>query len=103
MVIKGLVDVDFIQYKEPSMFIIFPYCDFKCDKEAGCSICQNSGLANEPNIDIDIKEIVSAEIKSKVRIKGYQSDSGINYIEPTSYSVRFTLSDGYVFDCHSTS
>ena len=58
MVIKGLVDVDFINYKKPSMFISFPYCDFKCDKEAGCSICQNSGLANEPNIDISINKLV---------------------------------------------
>jgi hypothetical protein len=39
MVIKGIVDEDFVNYKKPSMFIIMPYCDFKCDKEAGCSIC----------------------------------------------------------------
>lgn len=66
MVIKGLVDEDFIQYKKPSMFIIFPYCNFKCDKEANCSICQNSGLANEPNINIDIKEIVKRYIKNPI-------------------------------------
>lgn len=66
MIIKGLIDEDFIQYKKPSMFIIFPYCDFKCDKEAGCSICQNSGLANEPNIDIDIKEIVQRYVNNPI-------------------------------------
>ena len=36
------------------MFIIFPKCSFKCDKEAGCSICQNSALINEPNINISM-------------------------------------------------
>ena len=52
MLIKGLVDEDFTNYKKPSMFIIFPSCTLKCDKEAGCSICQNSSLANEPDIRI---------------------------------------------------
>ena len=57
MTIKGLVEEDFSNYKKPSMFIIFPYCSFKCDTEAGCTVCQNSTLANEPNIDISIIEI----------------------------------------------
>ena len=32
MIIKGLIDEDFINYKKPSMVIEFPYCNFKCDK-----------------------------------------------------------------------
>lgn len=66
MLIKSLVDEDFTNYKKPSMFIIFPYCTFKCDKEAGCSICQNSSLANEPNIDISTIEIVSRYVKNPI-------------------------------------
>lgn len=66
MVIKGLVDEDFIQYKKPSMFLAFPSCSFKCDKEAGCAICQNSALAKEPEIDISIIEIVSRYIKNPI-------------------------------------
>lgn len=66
MLIKNLVDEDFINYKKPSMFIIFPYCTFKCDKEAGCTVCQNSALANEPNIDISIIEIVSRYVKNPI-------------------------------------
>lgn len=66
MLIKGLVDEDFIQYKKPSMFIIFPFCNFKCDREAGCSICQNSQLAHEPDIDISIIEIVSRYVKNPI-------------------------------------
>ena len=31
MVVKGIVDEDFVNYKVPSMTIMFPYCDFKCE------------------------------------------------------------------------
>ncbi len=58
MLIKGLVDEDFVNYKKPSMYIAFPNCSFKCDKEAGCSICQNSSLAQEPNITMSCLDIV---------------------------------------------
>lgn len=58
MLIKNIIDEDFVNYKKPSMFIIFNKCTFKCDKEAGCAICQNSALANEPDINIPIEEIV---------------------------------------------
>jgi organic radical activating enzyme len=66
MLIKGLVDEDFVNYKKPSMYIAFPFCTFKCDKEAGCSICQNSQLAKEPDIDIPIIEIVSRYVKNPI-------------------------------------
>jgi organic radical activating enzyme len=52
--IKGLKDEDYVNYKKPSMFIIFPYCSFKCDKENGCQLCQNSSLAHEPDIEISL-------------------------------------------------
>ena len=46
------------------MFLIFPYCSFKCDKEFGNNICQNSALAKEPIIEIDIKKLVFRYIKN---------------------------------------
>ena len=58
MLIKGLVDEDFTNYSKPSMFIIFPSCNFKCDKENGCAVCQNSALAHEPNIEFGIDKII---------------------------------------------
>ena len=58
MIVKGIIDEDFVNYKLPSMFIIFPTCSFKCDKECGRPICQNSSLAREPIIEIDTKEII---------------------------------------------
>lgn len=58
MKVKGIVDEDFVQYKKPSMFIIMPNCSFKCDKECGKPVCQNSDLAAAPIIDINSVELV---------------------------------------------
>ena len=66
MKIKGLVDEDFVNYKKPSMYIAFPKCSFKCDKEAGCAICQNSQLAHEEDIDISTIEIASRYVKNPI-------------------------------------
>jgi organic radical activating enzyme len=58
LIIKGLLDEDFVNYRKPSMFISFPYCSFKCDKEFGKNLCQNSSLAKSPNIEVNIEKIV---------------------------------------------
>lgn len=58
MEIKGLIDEDFVNYKRPSMFIIFPHCTFKCEKECGVRCCQNSDLATAKSIDVDVQTIV---------------------------------------------
>ena len=41
MILKGLIDEDFVNYKKPAMVLEFPYCSFKCDKECGRQVCQN--------------------------------------------------------------
>ena len=64
MKLKGLNDYDICNYKEPSMFLIFPYCTFKCDKECGKPICQNSALAHEPIIEIKTLDIIQRYLKS---------------------------------------
>ena len=46
MKIKGLTDTNFTDYKLPSLYIATPYCSFKCDKECGRAVCQNSALAH---------------------------------------------------------
>lgn len=58
MELKGLIDEDFVNYKKPSMFLLFSRCSFKCDKERGREVCQNSRLTNEENINIGVKTIV---------------------------------------------
>ena len=66
MIIKGLIDEDFINYKKPAMIIEFPYCTFKCDKECGQSVCQNSDLVNEPNIEIDYDKLLTRYINNPI-------------------------------------
>jgi organic radical activating enzyme len=59
MKLKAIVDEDFVNYKLPSMFIGFPNCNFKCEKECGMRVCQNSVLATSPSIAVNIDELVS--------------------------------------------
>ena len=58
MIIKGIIDEDLVNYRKPSMVIEFPNCDFKCDKECGHQVCQNSALAGARPISILVKDLV---------------------------------------------
>lgn len=58
MLVKDIIDNDTINYKKISMFIIFPKCTFKCDKECGKQVCQNSTLATTQTIKISIDNII---------------------------------------------
>ena len=66
MIIKGLIDEDFVNYKEPSMTIEFPYCSFKCDKECGQQVCQNSPLVNESDISISVYKLIDRYINNPI-------------------------------------
>lgn len=66
MIIKQLLDEDFVNYKKPSMFIGFPSCSWKCDKEYGMQVCQNSALASSPIKDIGFKTIVNRYINNPI-------------------------------------
>lgn len=58
MKVRFLNECDFVNYKKPSMFIGAPTCDWKCERESGCSgLCQNSALAKEPTIEISVRDI----------------------------------------------
>lgn len=58
MLIKGIIDCDLINYKKPCLTIETPKCDFKCDRECGIQVCQNSSLASAPVIDVSIDNII---------------------------------------------
>lgn len=66
MVIKGVTAEDFSNYKKPSMFIAFPSCSFKCDKECGLQVCQNGTLAKAPNLDVDVDIIVKKYLNNPI-------------------------------------
>lgn len=60
MIIKGVVDEVFQDYKKTSMLIEMPYCTFKCLNELNLpiSICQNCELTNQKNIEIDCATLI---------------------------------------------
>lgn len=66
MVIKGITDEDFTNYKEPSMFVIFPSCTFKCERESRVRCCQNSALAKAPDIEIPTCKLVERYLSNPI-------------------------------------
>lgn len=66
MKLKGLTDEDFVNYKKPSMFLVFPYCTFKCDKEAGCQVCQNSSLAAAHILEVSLEALVKRYLDNPI-------------------------------------
>ncbi len=66
MIIKELRDEDFINYKKPSMFIAFPSCTFKCEKDCGKKMCQNSALVDSPNISIISYKLCARYLSNKI-------------------------------------
>ena len=88
--IKGLVDEDFVNYKKPSMFIPFPKCSFKCDKECGQPVCQNSSLAAAPSVFIKIDNLVERYLSNSIT-----KAIVIGGLEPFDSPIElFTLIDG---------
>lgn len=66
MLIKGIVDEDFVNYKVPSMFISTNTCTFKCDTDCGAPICQNSALAKQKSIDMDIDVVIRRYLSNDI-------------------------------------
>jgi len=66
MLIRGLIEEDFVNYKKASMFIVFPTCTFKCEKDCGIKCCQNSEVAKSAAIEIDTKILVDRYINNPI-------------------------------------
>ena len=66
MIIKELRDEDFVNYKKPSMFIAFPSCTFKCERECGKKMCQNSELVKAPDINIRVVDLVDRYLSNPI-------------------------------------
>ena len=65
MIIKTIEEEDLSNYKKPSMLIGFPKCTFKCDRECGLKVCQNSILAKSKDIEISNQEIIDMYMSNK--------------------------------------
>ena len=68
MLIKDLVDENFQDYKETSMFICTNCCDGKCWRELSLppDICQNTKIMCQPSYDFSNEKIVSRYINSPI-------------------------------------
>jgi len=66
MIIKGVVDEVFQDYKKCSMLIEMPYCTFKCLKELNLpiSICQNCELENQANVNLNINDLIDRYVNN---------------------------------------
>ena len=66
MLLKNIIAEDFTNYYKTSMFLIFPYCSFKCDKECGKKICQNGPLVKQPNIEITTDKVIKQYLDNPI-------------------------------------
>jgi len=60
MIVKSIIDTDYVNYKDPSMFISTARCNWKCCVEANIPIetCQNNLIASMLDIEISADEIL---------------------------------------------
>ena len=78
MIIKTIVDEDFINYKQPSMYIGTAYCNGKCCREAGIpmSVCQNDEWRKTATVamadDDIIQRYLSNDITSAICFAGLE-------------------------------
>ena len=101
MQIKFLIDEDFINYKKPSMFIGAGIsCSFKCDKDCGQEVCQNSSLSREPTIKLSIEKIVKRyidnPITSAIVIGGLEPFDNYNEVKNLIKVFRYQTNDDIV-------
>lgn len=68
MKIKYIIDENFQDYKKPSMMLATCCCDWKCLKELNLdiSICQNSQIAQQKNIEVSIESIIDRYLNNPI-------------------------------------
>lgn len=93
MEIKGIIHEDFVNYKVCSMTIAMPYCTFKCDKECGSNVCQNSKLVKDPTLDIPAAKIIDQylynPLSHAIVFQGLEPFDSYNDIYYFIYALRF--------------
>ena len=68
MKIKYIIDENFQDYKKTSMMIAMCSCDWKCLNELNLdiSICQNSQIAQQKNIEVSIESIIDRYLNNPI-------------------------------------
>ena len=95
MEIKGIIHEDFVNYKVCSMTIAMPYCTFKCDKECGSNVCQNSKLVKDPTLDIPAAKIIDQylynPLSHAIVFQGLEPFDSYNDLYYFIYALRFVF------------
>ena len=82
------------------MFIIFPFCSFKCENEAKVHCCQNSDLARSPIIEISAENIIERYISNKITKSivcgGLEPMDSFDDLSQLLYSFRDKSEDDFV-------
>lgn len=91
----------FQDFKLPCMYVAFPKCSFKCEKECRRKICQNSHVAKIPDIEVNAetlyKKYVENPIPRAVVLGGLEPfDSWNDVYELISYFRANNISDTFV-------
>lgn len=90
----GIVDEDFVNYRVPSMTLMFPYCAFKC----GVDYCQNSELAHGEIINVSISDVcrrfISNPITKAIVCQGLEPFDSWEELYNLIWTLRIH------FDCH---
>lgn len=62
----GIIDEDFINYKLPTMSLMFPYCSMKCNKEAGREVCHNTSLRDSKILQVPYKDLCERYLSNPI-------------------------------------
>lgn len=66
MILRGIIDEDIVNYHKTSMYLAFPNCSFKCEKECGAPICQNAALSKALTIEVTPETICERYINNPI-------------------------------------
>lgn len=95
MELINLIDEDWVNYKKPSMFLLFPKCSMKCGKR-----CQNAALLQEQTVEVRIDDIIerymSNPITSAIVCGGLEPFDSWHDLEAFIMNVRYYTPDDIV-------
>lgn len=101
ILLKGIIWEDIVNYKKISMTLMFPKCDFKCDKENGVQLCQNWKLAAAPEQTVLVNDLMnnykSNPLTEAIVIQGLEPfDSPIDLYTVSAALSEFNITDDLV-------
>ena len=66
MKLLGVIEEDFVNYKEPTFSLLFPFCSMKCNTESGREVCHNTNIDNGKLLDLSNDLIIQKYLKSEI-------------------------------------